>query len=106
MLKTENFRRFAAINNKNMNFKCILLMHAHLLCFHARPYGRGEHGNKVVLKLRQIGRFFPQIEVRFIFKPLLRVQNFFQNNDPMPPSLLSSVVYKYITLGKPAATLI
>ena len=59
------------------------------------PY-TGEHGNKVVWKLRQIiGRFFPQIEVRFIFKPLLRVQNFFQNKDPMPPSLLSNVVYKY-----------
>ena len=59
------------------------------------PY-TGDHGHKVVSKLRNIiSTFFPQIKIQFIFKPSLRLQNFFQNKDAMPKSLLSNVIYKY-----------
>ena len=57
----------------------------------------GSSTYSVKRKIRSlIGRFYPQINVKFVIVPQLTIQNFFHVKDRQPSSLVSSVVYKYI----------
>ena len=45
---------------------------------------------------RLLSEFYPQLNVRVIFKPRRTIQNFFRFKDKVPRELQSSVVYKYL----------
>ena len=57
-------------------------------------YGRKSLNIKKKLT-RLMREFYPQLNIRVIFKPKVTIQRFFKFKDVLPPELQSSIVYKY-----------